>query len=128
VGQLLATGIVMIMADIAHHQFSEFWACTTPVGISYAFTLGVIVGHHQCHPNLIDGLDGLAGTIVMRVSALWLLFLYFHEGGSGYGSYAYVAICLIRLAGFYNFHRASILWATQARFAGLSYRVSHSVH
>ena len=110
VGQLLATGIVMIMADIRITSFQGILGIgTLPVGISYAFTLSVIVGITNAI-NLIDGLDGLAGTIVLIVSSTFGYYFYAY-GGASYSNYAYVAICLIGgLLGFlrYNFHRAPI--------------------
>ncbi|GAA4046042.1 MraY family glycosyltransferase [Hymenobacter glaciei] len=110
VGQLLATGIVMIMADVRLTSFQGILGIDTlPVGISYAFTFFVIVGITNAI-NLIDGLDGLAGTIVLIICSTFGYYFYSY-GGAGFGNYAYVAICLIGgLLGFlrYNFHRAPI--------------------
>ncbi|HEX8326963.1 MAG TPA: MraY family glycosyltransferase [Hymenobacter sp.] len=110
VGQLLATGIVMIMADIRITSFQGILGIgTLPVGISYAFTLAVIVGITNAI-NLIDGLDGLAGTIVLIICGTFGYYFYMY-GGPSYSNYAFVAICLIGgLLGFlrYNFHRAPI--------------------
>ena len=110
VGQLLATGVVMIMADVRITSFQGILGIgALPVGISYAFTLAVIVGITNAI-NLIDGLDGLAGTIVLIICGTF--GYYFHAyGGAGYGNYAYVAVCLGGgLLGFlrYNFYRAPI--------------------
>ena len=110
VGQLLATGIVMVMADVRITSFQGILGVgVLPIGISYAFTLAVIVGITNAI-NLIDGLDGLAGTIVLIIAGTF--GYYFHiYGGPGYGNFAYVAVCLIGgLLGFlrYNFHRAPI--------------------
>lgn len=110
VGQLLATGIVMIMADVRITSFQGILGVSElPVGVSYAFTLGVIVGITNAI-NLIDGLDGLAGSIVLVISGTFGYYFY-RYGGASYGNYAYVAVCLIGgLVGFlrYNFHRAPI--------------------
>ncbi|ALD21936.1 MraY family glycosyltransferase [Hymenobacter sp. DG25A] len=110
VGQLLATGVVMIMADIRITSFQGILGIQElPVGISYAITFVAIVGITNAI-NLIDGLDGLAGTIVLIiVSTLGYFFLRY--GGERYGNYVYVSVCVIGgLMGFlrYNFHRASI--------------------
>ena len=110
VGQLLATGIVMVMADVRITSFQGILGVgVLPIGVSYAFTLAVIVGITNAI-NLIDGLDGLAGTIVLIICGTF--GYYFHAyGGPGYGNFAYVAVCLIGgLLGFlrYNFHRAPI--------------------
>jgi UDP-GlcNAc:undecaprenyl-phosphate/decaprenyl-phosphate GlcNAc-1-phosphate transferase len=110
VGQLLASGIVMIMADVRITSFQGILGIgTLPVGVSYAFTFVVIVGITNAI-NLIDGLDGLAGTIVLLI-ATTLGYYFFTYGGSSFGNYVFVAICLIGgMLGFlrYNFHRATI--------------------
>jgi UDP-GlcNAc:undecaprenyl-phosphate GlcNAc-1-phosphate transferase len=110
VGQLLATGIVMIMADIRVTSFQGILGIhELPVGISYAFTFLAIVGITNAI-NLIDGLDGLAGTIVLIITSTYGYY-FLRYGGPGYGNYVFVSVCLIGgMLGFlrYNFHRASI--------------------
>ncbi|MBF9252925.1 undecaprenyl/decaprenyl-phosphate alpha-N-acetylglucosaminyl 1-phosphate transferase [Pontibacter sp. 172403-2] len=108
--QLLATGIVMFMADIRITSFQGiFGVGELPIGISYGFTFLVIIGITNA-VNLIDGLDGLAGTIVLVIAATFGIYFYLY-GGMTYGNYAAVAFCLIGgMLGFlrYNFHRATI--------------------
>lgn len=108
--QLLATGIVMFMADIRITSFQGIFGIgELPIGMSYGFTFLVIVGITNAI-NLIDGLDGLAGTIVLIISATFGIYFYLF-GGEAYGNYAAVAFCLIGgVLGFlrYNFHKASI--------------------
>ena len=110
VGQLLASGIVMIMADVRITSFQGILGIDTlPVGVSYAFTFIVIVGVTNAI-NLIDGLDGLAGTIVLIIASTFGYY-FFMYGGPGFRNYVFVAVCLIGgMLGFlrYNFHRASI--------------------
>ncbi|GAA4002418.1 MraY family glycosyltransferase [Hymenobacter fastidiosus] len=110
VGQLLATGIVMIMADIRVTSFQGILGIEElPIGISYAFTFLAIVGITNAI-NLIDGLDGLAGTIVLIIATTYGYY-FLRYGGSSYGNYVFVSVCLIGgMLGFlrYNFHRASI--------------------
>ncbi len=110
VGQLLASGIVMIMADVRITSFQGILGIDVlPVGVSYAFTFVVIVGVTNAI-NLIDGLDGLAGTIVLIIAST-LGYYFYAYGGPGFSNYVFVAICLIGgMLGFlrYNFHRASI--------------------
>ncbi|WP_230471370.1 MULTISPECIES: MraY family glycosyltransferase [Hymenobacter] len=110
VGQLLATGVVMIMADIRITSFQGILGIhELPVGISYAVTFLAIVGITNAI-NLIDGLDGLAGTIVLIIASTYG-FYFARYGGAGYGNYVYVSVCLIGgILGFlrYNFHRANI--------------------
>ena len=110
VGQLLASGIVMIMADVRITSFQGILGIETlPVGVSYAFTFVVIVGVTNAI-NLIDGLDGLAGTIVLIIASTFGYF-FFAYGGPNFSNFVFVAVCLIGgMLGFlrYNFHRASI--------------------
>lgn len=110
VGQLLATGIVMIMADVRLTSFQGILGIhELPIGISYAFTFLVIVGITNSI-NLIDGLDGLAGTIVLIISSTFGYY-FVRYGGSSYGNYVFVSVCLLGgMLGFlrYNFHRATI--------------------
>jgi UDP-GlcNAc:undecaprenyl-phosphate GlcNAc-1-phosphate transferase len=110
VGQLLASGIVMIMADVRITSFQGILGIgTLPVGVSYAFTFVVIVGITNAI-NLIDGLDGLAGTIVLII-ATTLGYYFYSYGGPQFGNYVFVAVCLIGgMLGFlrYNFYRATI--------------------
>lgn len=110
VAQLLATGIVMFMANIRITSFHGIFGIhELPMGLSYAFTFLVIVGVTNAI-NLIDGLDGLAGSLtIIMVSTFG--FYFYRYGGGEYRNYAFVALCLIGgMLGFlrYNFHRATI--------------------
>ncbi|WP_240410385.1 MraY family glycosyltransferase [Hymenobacter oligotrophus] len=110
VGQLLATGIVMFMADIRITSFQGIFGIhELPDGISYAFTFLAIAGITNAI-NLIDGLDGLAGSIVLIIVSTF--GYYFHRyGGSAFGNYVFVSVCVIGgMLGFlrYNFHKATI--------------------
>ncbi|WP_246000995.1 MraY family glycosyltransferase [Pontibacter diazotrophicus] len=108
--QLLATGIVMFMADIRITGFQGIFGIgELPIGLSYAFTFLVIIGITNSI-NLIDGLDGLAGTLVLIAACTFGLYFYLF-GGTAYNNYAAVAFCLIGgVLGFlrYNFHKATI--------------------
>jgi len=108
--QLLASGIVMVIADIRITSFQGiFEVHELPIGVSYAFTFLVIVGITNAI-NLIDGLDGLAGTIVMIIASTFGWFFY-HYGGTLFENFAFVSVCLIGgILGFlrYNFHKATI--------------------
>jgi UDP-GlcNAc:undecaprenyl-phosphate GlcNAc-1-phosphate transferase len=110
VGQLLASGVVMIMADVRVTSFQGILGINTlPVGISYAFTFVMIIGITNAI-NLIDGLDGLAGTIVLILTGTFGYYFY-RYGGATFSNYAFVAVCLIGgMLGFlrYNFHKASV--------------------
>ncbi|MBT9394142.1 undecaprenyl/decaprenyl-phosphate alpha-N-acetylglucosaminyl 1-phosphate transferase [Hymenobacter sp. NST-14] len=110
VGQLLATGIVMIMADVRITSFQGILGIEElPIGISYAFTFFAIVGITNAI-NLIDGLDGLAGSIVLIIVSTYGYYFY-QYGGAEYQNYAFVSVCVVGgILGFlrYNFHKASI--------------------
>ncbi|MFD2513215.1 MraY family glycosyltransferase [Pontibacter locisalis] len=108
--QLLATGVVMFMADIRITSFQGIFGIgELEVGMSYVFTFLVIIGITNSI-NLIDGLDGLAGSLVLVAACTFGIYFYLY-GGAAYGNYAAVAFCLVGgVAGFlrYNFHRATI--------------------
>ncbi|WP_225986517.1 glycosyltransferase family 4 protein [Rufibacter sp. LB8] len=108
--QVLATGVVMFIADIRITSFQGILGVEElPIGISYAFTFFTIVGVTNAI-NLIDGLDGLAGTIVTIIVATFGFF-FWHAHVEAYSNYAGVAVCLIGgLLGFlrYNFYKARI--------------------
>ncbi len=110
VGQLLASGIVMIMADVRITSFQGILGVhELPVGVSYAFTFVVIVGITNAI-NLIDGLDGLAGTMVLLMGSTFGFYFY-NYGGDEFRNYVFVSVCLLGgMVGFlrYNFHRASV--------------------
>jgi UDP-N-acetylmuramyl pentapeptide phosphotransferase/UDP-N-acetylglucosamine-1-phosphate transferase len=110
IGQLLATGIVMFMADIRITSFQGIFGIhELPVGISYAFTFLAIAGITNA-VNLIDGLDGLAGSIVIIIVSTFGYYFY-RFGGEAYGNYVFVSVCVIGgILGFlrYNFHKATI--------------------
>ncbi len=108
--QILATGIVMILGDIRITSFQGVLGIhELDIGTSYAFTFLVIMGISNSI-NLIDGLDGLAGTILVIVATTFGLFIQFF-GGAEFAPYSMVAICLIgAIIGFlrYNFYNAVV--------------------
>lgn len=108
--QLLATGIVMFIADIRITSFQGIFGIgELEVGVSYFFTFFVIIGITNSI-NLIDGLDGLAGTLVIIACATFGVYFQLY-GGADYANYAAVAFCLVGgVLGFlrYNFHKATI--------------------
>ena len=108
--QLLASGVVMVIADIRITSFQGVLGINElPVGVSYAFSFLVIVGITNAI-NLIDGLDGLAGTMVLIIASTFGWF-FFQYGGPLFENFAFVAVCLLGgIMGFlrYNFHKATI--------------------
>ena len=104
--QIIATFIVMFMGGIRITSLQGFLGVNElELGISYAFTFLVIVGITNAI-NLIDGLDGLAGTIILVISLCFGAFFYFYSI-----EYAFVAFCLAGgILGFlrYNVYKAKI--------------------
>ncbi|MDX2196245.1 MAG: MraY family glycosyltransferase [Cytophagales bacterium] len=108
--QVLATGIVVFIGNIRITSFQGlFGLYELPMGISYAFTFLVIIGITNAI-NLVDGIDGLAGTILVFTSAVFGIFFYFGKiSNSIY--FTQVAFCLVgSVLGFlkYNFNKAII--------------------
>jgi UDP-GlcNAc:undecaprenyl-phosphate GlcNAc-1-phosphate transferase len=108
--QILATGIVMFLGDIKINDFQGFLGLEMiDDRFAYAFTFLVIVGLINAF-NLIDGLDGLAGSLILINSASFGYF-FFRFGGAEYAPFALLAFCLMGgILGFlrYNFHKAII--------------------
>ena len=108
--QILATGIVMFLGDIKINDFQGFLGLNhIDDRFAYAFTFLVIVGLINAF-NLIDGLDGLAGTLIL-ISASAFGFFFYRYGGTTYAPFALVAFSLVgSILGFlrYNFRNAII--------------------
>ncbi|MES2386697.1 MAG: MraY family glycosyltransferase [Bacteroidota bacterium] len=105
--QFLATGIIVFMGNIRITGFQGFMGIgELDPGVSYGFTFLVIVGITNAI-NLIDGLDGLAGSITVIVSATFGVFFLI----MGRHGYAQIAFALAGgVLGFlrYNIHKAII--------------------
>lgn len=105
--QILATSILMFIGDIKITNFHEFLGVEMlNDGISYLFSAVVIIGITNSM-NLIDGLDGLAGSVIMFI-AIVLGVIFYIEGNHPLVS---LAVCLAgSTLGFlrYNFHKANI--------------------
>jgi UDP-N-acetylmuramyl pentapeptide phosphotransferase/UDP-N-acetylglucosamine-1-phosphate transferase len=108
--QILATGIVMFLGDIKINDFQGFLGIyQIDDRFAYAFTFLVIVGLINAF-NLIDGLDGLAGSIIL-ISSTSFGYFFYNFGGAQYAPFTLVAFCLMGgILGFlrYNFHKAII--------------------
>jgi UDP-GlcNAc:undecaprenyl-phosphate GlcNAc-1-phosphate transferase len=108
--QVLATGIVMFIADIRITGFQGILGIDIIApGQSYLFTFIVIIGITNAL-NLIDGLDGLAGSIVSVCCIVFGIYFSMSEDSS-YIAYASVAFSLLgSVIGFlrYNIHKAKI--------------------
>lgn len=88
--QVLAAGIVLFYADIRITSFQGlFGIYDLEVGISYAFTFLVILSITNAL-NLIDGVNGLAGSVVIIACLTFGAYFYFN----GEDSFAYVSFAL----------------------------------
>ena len=108
--QIISTCIVIFIGDIRLTDLQGFLGYGhLEDGISYGITFLAIVGITNA-VNLIDGLDGLAGSIVLVISFTFG-FYFLYNGSALYQPYAYVAFCLAGgVLGFlrYNGTRAII--------------------
>ncbi|MCG8319084.1 MAG: undecaprenyl/decaprenyl-phosphate alpha-N-acetylglucosaminyl 1-phosphate transferase [Cytophagales bacterium] len=104
--QLLAAGIVMVIGDVRITSFQGiFGIYDLDPGSSYAFTFLVIIGITNAI-NLIDGMDGLAGSVVLIISLTFGVYFFYYEN-----PYAFVALSLAGgVIGFlkYNIYKAKI--------------------
>lgn len=108
--QVLATGIVMFMGDIRVTSFQGIFGIhELSDGMSYTFTFFVIVGITNAI-NLIDGIDGLAGSLIFISSTVFGI-LFYQYGGNKFLPYSMMAFSLAGgVLGFlrYNFRNAII--------------------
>jgi UDP-N-acetylmuramyl pentapeptide phosphotransferase/UDP-N-acetylglucosamine-1-phosphate transferase len=107
--QILATVIITFIGKIRITDFQgALGIYNLEEGTSFLFTFVVIIGVTNAI-NLIDGVDGLAGMIILIASSVFGIYFYWH--GESYMSYAYVAFALAgSIIGFlrYNLHKAII--------------------
>jgi len=108
--QILGAGIVVFLGDI---RITGFYGILNvfmlPEGVSYFFTLIVILGITNAF-NLVDGLDGLAGSIAFLASIFYAV-VFFYLGDQSNVPYIYVCFCLCgAVLGFlkYNIRKAEI--------------------
>ncbi len=108
--QILATSIVLFLGGVRITSFHGFIGIgTLDLGLSYLFTAIVVVGITNSI-NLIDGLDGLAGSIIFIISVTLGICFYIY-GADKYAIYCLSAFCLAgSILGFlrYNIYKAII--------------------
>jgi UDP-N-acetylmuramyl pentapeptide phosphotransferase/UDP-N-acetylglucosamine-1-phosphate transferase len=96
----------MFLADIRITSFQGFLGIyELDAGFSYVFTFLVIVGVTNAI-NLIDGMDGLAGSIVLLISLIFGGYFFYFDS-----PYAFVALALAGgVLGFlrYNIYKAKV--------------------
>ena len=105
--QLLATSIVVFMTDLRITSFQGlFGVYDLDPNLSYPLTFVIIIGLTNAI-NLIDGLDGLAGSIVVTIGLSLGVYFYIY----GDMSFTFVAFALSgAVIGFlrYNLTKATI--------------------
>ena len=105
--QVFATGIVVFFGEIRISSFyGLFGIYELADGVSYLFTCMVILGITNAM-NLIDGLDGLAGSVTCMIA---LAFGYYFYICHNFEFFIMAACLLGSVAGFlrYNFKKAQI--------------------
>jgi UDP-GlcNAc:undecaprenyl-phosphate GlcNAc-1-phosphate transferase len=108
--QILAASIIVFLGDIRIANFQGLFGIgQLPEGISYFFTLIVVLGITNAF-NLIDGLDGLAGTLAVLTCVIYAtIFLFL--GKSEYTPELLMCFCLAgSVLAFlrYNIYKAEI--------------------
>ncbi len=107
-GQVVAAGIVVLAGDIRLENFYGFLGFETlDYGLSFALSFIIIIGITNAI-NFIDGLDGLAGSIVLLMTTALGYFFYLERE-----TYSYYIVCAClggAIIGFlrYNFYKAKI--------------------
>ncbi|GGF16412.1 glycosyltransferase family 4 protein [Echinicola rosea] len=106
-GQLLAISLVVVIGDIRVSSFYGFLGIEElPVWISYSLTIFTIIGLTNAF-NLVDGLDGLAGTLSL-ISFLFLGGWFLAAGFPTYGMIALASAGGVLAFMVYNWHPAKI--------------------
>jgi len=104
--QILAAVIVVLSGVLINSAYGLFGIEALGITLKVFFTIGFIIFFTNSY-NLIDGLDGLAGTVALIISAFFSAWFYFNE------SY-YLAIISVSMAGaiigflYYNWQPAKI--------------------
>ncbi len=108
--QILATGIVVFMGEIKITSFQGVLGIyDLDEGTSYGFTFLLVIGITNAL-NLIDGLDGLAGSLII-ICMIMMGFSFMTFGSEGLLYYSTICFCLSgSIIGFlrYNFTQAQI--------------------
>lgn len=106
-GQLVAVLIVVIAGDIRIKEFHGFLGIQElPLLISYAFTSFVLLALTNAF-NLIDGLDGLAGTVA-SISLSFLGVWFYIQGLESYAVLSFSLLGGVLAFMAFNWHPAKI--------------------
>lgn len=108
--QVLATGVVVFLGDIRISSLHGIFGINElSDGISYMFTFIIIIGLTNAF-NLIDGIDGLAGSITV-IANLVLAYIFIFQMPEAYFSKGIASLSLVgAVAGFlrFNIYKAKI--------------------
>jgi UDP-GlcNAc:undecaprenyl-phosphate GlcNAc-1-phosphate transferase len=106
-GQFIAAYLVVVMADIRFTGLYGFMGIyDLPIWISYFisfFTILVLTNSF----NLIDGIDGLAGSISL-VTFLFLGWWFYDVGLTSYATFSFILVGAVLSFLAYNWHPAKI--------------------
>ena len=106
-GQFIAAYLVVVMADIRFTGLYGFMGIyDLPIWISYFlsfFTILVLTNSF----NLIDGIDGLAGSISL-VTFLFLGWWFYDVGLTSYATFSFILVGAVLSFLVYNWHPAKI--------------------
>lgn len=106
-GQFVATFMVVFMSDIRISSFYGFLGIyEIPIVISYILTFVAIIGLTNSF-NLIDGLDGLAGTISLLTFG-FLGWWFMMVGMESYGTFSMILVGAVLAFLVFNWHPAKI--------------------
>lgn len=104
--QILAGGIVMVIGKVKITSFQGILGIyELEPEISFVFTFLVIIGITNAI-NLLDGMDGLAGTVILVVSLVFGSYFYYYNNVYSYAAFALAGGSLGFLK--FNIHKARI--------------------
>ncbi len=106
-GQLVAAYIVVVFGDIRFTSLYGFLGIyDIPELVSYALTIFIIVGLTNSF-NLIDGLDGLAGSISL-ITFTFLGWWFLNTEMMAYGIFSFIMVGGVLSFLIFNWHPAKI--------------------
>ncbi|AGA76365.1 glycosyltransferase family 4 protein [Echinicola vietnamensis] len=107
IGQLIAVITVVVLGDVRVSNFYGLMGVyELPLWFSYSLTIFAIIGLTNAF-NLIDGLDGLAGTLSI-ITFLGLGGWFLYSGHTTYGFIAFTFVGAVLSFLVYNWHPAKI--------------------
>lgn len=102
--QLISSVIIVLIGDLkVHSLYGIFGVFELPLGVSYILSVLLILGITNAF-NLIDGMDGLAGSLATLILIFFGIILFsFHSKESV--AYAFMSFCLLgSILGFLRYN------------------------